>query len=193
MHRPPQLPPFGDVVIGERARAAFGEEVRVVEVYHCDGEDAGAWVGVEVVNSCPMGCGWRIGGYYVEREREPALHGLDFPSLYFFNRGHLAPYNSLLLPLNIPPFPGILAKTTPEQKEKIQTYRHCTSSASPPPAAPVYTWAAHHAPRTRNPDRYAARPASRRSGAAPRCSVPSTCRRAPTRSHRVGSRFLVPW
>ncbi len=50
MHRPPQLPPFGDVVVGERARTAFGEEVRVVEVYHCDGEDAGAWVGVEVVN-----------------------------------------------------------------------------------------------------------------------------------------------
>ena len=56
----------------------------MVEVYHCDGEDAGAWVGVEVVNSCLMGCGWRIGGYYVEREREPALHGLDFPSLFFY-------------------------------------------------------------------------------------------------------------
>ena len=46
MHRPPQLPPFGDVVVGKRARAAFGEEVRVVEVYHRDGKDAGAWVGV---------------------------------------------------------------------------------------------------------------------------------------------------
>ena len=45
MHRPPQLPPFGDVVVRERARAAFGEDFRVVEVYHCDGEDAGACFG----------------------------------------------------------------------------------------------------------------------------------------------------
>ncbi|KAI4211225.1 MAG: hypothetical protein L6R36_009508, partial [Xanthoria steineri] len=44
MHRPPQLPPFGDVVVRERARAAFGEDFRVVEVYHCDGEDAGACI-----------------------------------------------------------------------------------------------------------------------------------------------------
>lgn len=45
MHRPPQLAPFGDVVVGEGARAAFGEEVRLVEVYHRDGEDAGACFG----------------------------------------------------------------------------------------------------------------------------------------------------
>ena len=53
-----------------------------------------------------------------EEKGSPPSMVLIAPPLFFIYRGHLAPYNSLLLPLNIPPYPGILAKPTPEQKEK---------------------------------------------------------------------------
>lgn len=62
----------------------------MVEVYHRDGKDAGAWVGVEVVNSCLMGCGWRMGGYLCgkQKKRKPSVVLISPP--FFFYRGHLA-------------------------------------------------------------------------------------------------------
>ena len=98
MHRPPQLPPFGDVVVGERARAAFGEEVRVVEVYHRDGKDAGAWVGVVGGQLCLMGVWMEDGGVLMWEEKgsQPSMV-LISPPMFFISR------SSCPLQLTAPP------------------------------------------------------------------------------------------
>ena len=57
MHCPPYFSELGDVVVGEGTGAAFGEDVGVVETYHCDGEDARTWLGLVSVVKGEKGAG----------------------------------------------------------------------------------------------------------------------------------------